>query len=355
MKTLRFLTKMAVILMMVSMVFSVAGCGNTDEEKKVVIFNFGEYLDPEVIARFEKETGYSVIYDEFQTNEAMYSKFTAGAVQYDLICASDYMIEKLLSEDRLLPIDMDNVPLSENIGEEYWEYSRAFDPTLSYSIPYFYGVVGLLYNKTMVDEANVNSWQVLWDEAYAGQIIMPNSVRDSFLIPLILLGYSINTTDEAELREAQAMLMEQKSLVQAYLVDEARDEMIAGNASIAAIYNSEAYIGMDMNADLAYAFPKEGSNLWIDSWVIPDTCQNKEGAEAFLDFLCREDIATLNFEYIYYATPNQAVRDSLPPELQDDPAIFPTEEDMANSEVFVDLGEEAYELYSKLWKEIKAN
>lgn len=354
MKRTKIVNQLCLIVLFMAVLVALTGCAGGDRNQQVVVFNFGEYLDPKVITMFEEETGYKVLYDEFQTNEAMYAKLTAEAADYDLVCASDYMVEKLRREERLLPIDFAKVPASENIGDDFWAYSRAFDPDLQYSIPHFYGVVGLLYNKQMVDESKVDSWQILWDEEYAGQIIMPNSMRDSFLIPLLLLGYSINTTDQEELLAAQAMLIEQKPLVQAYLVDEARDEMVAENAALAAIYSSEAYAAFAANGDLGYALPKEGSNLWIDSWVIPCTCQNKEGAEALLDFLCREDIAMMNFEYIYFATPNQAVYDALPPSLQNDRAIFPTAEDMANCEVFVDLGDDVYDFYSKLWKEIKA-
>ena len=183
---------------------------------------------------------------------------------------------------------------------------------------------------------------------------MQNSVRDSFVPALRRLGLDINTTDETELNQALDLRTEQKDLVYAYYVDETGDEMAAGYAAMALVYSGEAAYAIELNEDLSYSVPEEGSNLWIDSWFIPSSCQNKENAEKFLDFLCREDIALLNFEYVYYATPNSAVIANLDEETLSDATIFPTEETLANCEVYQQFDQETTELYSYLWKKLKS-
>lgn len=349
--------KIISIVLVVSILGSVAGLGiNATKKSKneLVVFNFATYMDPRVKELFEKETGYKVRYDEFTTNEEMYAKYKAGAANYDLICASDYMIEKLIAENQLKPLNLDNIPNYAKLNKDYLEISRAFDPELKYSIPHFVGTVGILYDTKKVSPEKVKSWDVLWDKDYAGQIIMPDSLRDVFMPALKRLGYSVNTEDKAQLAEAYNMLLEQKPLVQRYLLDEARDEIVGENAAMAVIYSGEVYFGMQDNPDLAYAVPEEGSNVWIDSWVIPETCQNKEAAEAFLNFICREDIAKLNFEYTYFGTPNQALYETLDSSLQQNKALFPDKDVMAKCEPFKSLSPESDALYSEMWKKIKA-
>ncbi len=284
-----------------------AGCGSQDSKEggEVIVYNWGEYIDPETIDRFEEETGIKVIYDEFETNEIMYPKLEAGAGAYDVICPSDYMIQKMIENDLLAEINFDNIPNSKNIGQQYFEQSRQFDPENKYSVPYCFGTVGILYNKTMVDET-VDSWSILWDEKYADNILMQDSVRDAFMVALKLNGFSMNTLDENELAAARDALIAQKPLVQAYVIDQVRDKMIGGEAALGVIYSGEAIYTQRENPDLEYVVPREGTNVWIDSWVIAKNAPNKENAEKFIDFMCREDIALMNFEYITYSTPNVA-------------------------------------------------
>lgn len=331
-----------------------AGCGKSNNENTLKVLNYGKYMDSKVLEMFEEETGIHVEYDEYETPEGMYTKHKAGAISYDLICTSDYMIEKLIGEGEVLEINFDNIPGRANLDETYFQFSKAFDPENKYSIPYFFGTVGILYNKNMVDENDMNSWSCLWNEKYSGQIIMSNSVRDSFMTALKYKGYSLNTTDEAQLLEAQEILINQVPFVYSYLVDEAQDEMIAENAAMALVYSGEAGLAMDLNENLGYSIPQEGSNVWIDSWFIPKTAKRQENAEKFLDFLCREDIAALNFEYVYYATPNTALLESLSPEIKENTTIFPPKEVLSNCEVLKSLDEESTNLYNELWKEIKS-
>lgn len=331
------------------------GCGSSSGENgEVIVYNWGEYIDPETITMFEEETGIKVVYDEFETNEVMYPKVEAGATAYDVICPSDYMIQKMIDNDLLAEINFDNIPNVKNIGQQYFDQSKEFDPENKYSVPYCFGTVGILYNKTMVDEP-VDSWSILWDEKYADSILMQDSVRDAFMVALKLNGCSMNTLDEGELEAAKNALIEQKPLVQAYVIDQVRDKMIGDEAAIGVIYSGEAIYTQRENENLEYVIPKEGTNVWIDSWVIPKNAPNKENAEKFIDFMCREDIALMNFEYITYSTPNTAAQALIEDEdIKNSKIAFPDLSQYHNLETFHYLGEEGDELYNNLWKEVKA-
>ena len=261
-------------------------------DEKLVVYNWGEYIDPEVLTIFEKETGIDVIYEEFETNEILYPKISSGAIAYDVICPSDYMIQRMIKNDLLSEIDFDNIPNLKNIGKQYLEQSRQFDPENKYSVPYCWGTVGILYNKTMVDEP-VDSWSILWDEKYKDSILMQDSVRDAFGVALKYLGYSLNSTDLDELTEAKNLLIEQKPLVQAYVIDQVRDKMIGNEAAIGVIYSGEAIYTQKENSNLEYVIPKEGSNIWIDSWVIPKNAEHKENAEKFINSVPRVGLVVL--------------------------------------------------------------
>ncbi|GHU44965.1 spermidine/putrescine ABC transporter substrate-binding protein [Clostridia bacterium] len=343
------LSLIALLLLGMS-VFS--ACGTPKES--ITVLNYGKYLDPKVLKLFEKETGIHVNYEEYITPENMYTKYKAGSIDYDLICTSDYMVEKLIEEGEVNTLDFNNIPLYSNIDPMYLDYSKSFDPDNTYSIPYFVGTVGLLYNKTMVDVADIDSWACLFDPKYEGKIIMSDSVRDSFMAALKYKGDSLNTTNMIQLSEAQHLLKEQKPLVYSYLVDEASDEMIAENAAIALVYSGEAAVAISSNDKLAYSVPKEGSNLWIDSWFMPKTCQHTENADKFLDFLCREDIAKMNFDYVFYETPNKAVYDNLPKDVKENETIFPPKSVLDNCEVYKSLPPDATTEYNELWKGVKA-
>ena len=271
------------------------GCGSkkTEVTDTLTVFNYGEYMDPDVLDQFTEETGIEVKYEEALTPEEMYTKYKSGAIEYDLLCSTDYMLQKLISEGELQEIDIDALENKENIGDKYWEFSKAFDPDNNYTVPYFWGTLGILYDTTKVKEP-VDSWNVLFNGEYSGEIVMQNSMRDMFMLALKALGYSLNSSDEKELKEAQELLLKQKPDVQAYLVDEARDEVVAGNATMAVVYSGEAYLGHQYNENLAYVIPKEGSNVWLDSWCVTKYCDNMDAAQKFLDFLCREDIAQMH-------------------------------------------------------------
>lgn len=328
---------------------------NVMNGEKLVVYNWGEYIDPEVLTMFEEETGIDIVYEEFETNEILYPKISSGAIAYDVICPSDYMIQRMIENDLLSEINFDNIPNLKNIGKQYLEQSRQFDPENKYSVPYCWGTVGILYNKMMVDEP-VDSWSILWDPKYKDNILMQDSVRDAFGVTLKYLGYSLNSIDLDELTEAKNLLIEQKPLVQAYVIDQVRDKMIGNEAALGVIYSGEANYTQKENPNLEYVIPKEGSNIWIDSWVIPKNAEHKENAEKFINFLCRPDIALMNFEYITYSTPNEAARELIEDEsIRNSEIAFPDLSKYDNLETFQYLGTEADQVYGDLWNKVKSS
>lgn len=337
------------------------GCSTATEEsgeadEVVYVYNWGDYVNPATLEMFEEETGIHVIYDEFDTNESMYPRVSAGAVHYDVICPSDYMIHKMIENNLLQPLDFEKLPNARQyIGQKFFEQARAFDPENRYSVPYCWGTVGIIYDTTRVEEP-INSWAVLWDEKYRDEILMLDSPRDALMVPLKLKGYSMNSTDMAELNEARDMLIEQKPLVQAYVVDEVKDKMIGGEAILAVVFSGEAWMITLENEDMEFAVPKEGTNFWIDGWVLTRDAEHVDNAHKFIDFMCRPDIAVINFDYLGYSTPNTAVRDLEEDEdIKNSPVAFPDPEVYENQETYKYLGEQQDRIYNDLWIQVKVN
>lgn len=326
----------------------------TRKNNQLFVYNAGEYIDPEVIEMFEAETGIEVVYDEFETLEIMYAKMVQNDGAYDVICPSDYMIEKMISAGMLQELDLDAIPNRKYIGEQYLESARSFDPENTYSVPYCWGTVGILYNKNMVKEP-VTSWDILWDEKYSGQILMQDSIRDAFMVALERNGYSINSKDPAELSEAADDLINQRPLVQAYVIDQARDKMIGGEAALAVIYSGEVIYTQRENPDLGYSVPDEGSNVWIDAWVVTKKARNPEAAMKWIDFLCRPEIALMNFDYITYSTPNEVAREMIEEEeIRNSEVAFPDESILNRCDTYSYLGEDGDALYNEMWKKVKS-
>ncbi|MFA9463957.1 MAG: PotD/PotF family extracellular solute-binding protein [Velocimicrobium sp.] len=345
--------KMIIFAILSLSIALLTACGK-DNKEKVYVYNWGEYIDPEVLDLFEEETGIQVVYDEFEQNEEMYPKISENAVQYDVVCPSDYMVQKMIDADLLSEIDYDNVPNISNIDPTYLESAKAFDPANKYCVPYCWGTLGILYNKTMVDEP-IDSWESLFDEKYSGDILMIDSVRDAYAIALKYLGYDLNSTDTSQIGEATKLLQSQYPLVQAYVVDQVRDKMIGGEAAIGVIYSGEAIFTQRENKDLEYVIPKEGSNVWIDGWVIPKNCRNKENAEAFINFMCNPDIALKNFEYITYSTPNKAARELITDEdIKNSSIAFPDQSVIDRCTTFLYLGADMESFYTDQWNMVKS-
>jgi len=275
------------------------------------------------------------------------------------------MIQRMIDNNMLAELDYDNIPNAKQIGDDYWNMSKDFDPKNQYAVPYCWGTVGILYNKQMLEQLGVpkpTSWANLWDPKLSDEILMQNSIRDAFMIALKQKGYSLNTSNPEELAEARDMLIQQKPLVQAYVIDQVRDKMINGEAAEGVIYSGEMlYIQeqieeLGLDYDLEYVVPEEGTTLWIDCWVVPKNAENKEAAEKWINFLCRPDIAKKNFDYITYSTPNTGAYELSDEELQNNEALFPDMDSpaMKNSEILRYLGDDTDNIYNEMWKEVKA-
>ena len=318
--------------------------------EELYVYNWGDYIDDEVVAMFEEETGIQVNYTTMATNEEMMVKLEEADCIYDVCFPSDYIIERLIQKDLLHELNKDNIPNFQYIDERFLDLD--FDPENKYSVPYMWGTVGILYNTTMVQEP-VTSWDILWDETYADQILMYDSIRDTIGVALMKLGYSINTRNEADIQAAEEALIAQKPIVQAYLGDPIKDRLISGGAAMGIVYSGDAMWCMYENPDLAYAVPETGSNLWFDNIIIPKTSDNTEAAEAFINFLCDPEVAAQNAEYIGYSTPNAAALEILGEEYINDPTYNPPQELLDKCEIFHDLGD-FITVYNDAWNRIKA-
>ena len=340
------------LILCILIAFSACAMGSASASaEELTVFNWFDYIDPAVIDLFEEETGITVKYVNFTTNEEMYTKLEAGAGTYDVIFPSEYMIERMIAHDMLEELDLSAMPNFANVMDRLKDPS--YDPGNRFSVPYMWGTLGYLYNTEMVDE-ELTSWSALFDEKYAGNVIMMNSMRDSIGLALKYLGYSMNTRDEAELNEAKDLLIKQKQdkIQCGYLLDETKDKMVGGEAAIGVVYSGDAQYAIEKNESLVYVVPEEGSNIWVDGMCIPKGSKNVEGAMKFIDFLCREDIAAMNFDYIYYFSPVQAVVDGLDEEEAAQSTINPSEDVVSRCEYFNDV-EDVMSLYENVWMEIR--
>ena len=340
------------LILCILIAFSACAMGSASASaEELTVFNWFDYIDPAVIDLFEEETGITVKYVNFTTNEEMYTKLEAGAGTYDVIFPSEYMIERMIAHDMLEELDLSAMPNFANVMDRLKDPS--YDPGNRFSVPYMWGTLGYLYNTEMVDE-ELTSWSALFDEKYAGNVIMMNSMRDSIGLALKYLGYSMNTRSEAELNEAKDLLIKQKQdkIQCGYLLDETKDKMVGGEAAIGVVYSGDAQYAIEKNESLVYVVPEEGSNIWVDGMCIPKGSKNVEGAMKFIDFLCREDIAAMNFDYIYYCSPIQAVVDGLDEEEAAQSTINPSEDVVSRCEYFNDV-EDVMSLYENVWMEIR--
>jgi len=322
--------------------------------QEVNVFNWYDYISEEALKLFERETGIRVNYMCFTTNEDMLVQVRADPKNYDVIFPSDYIIERLISEDLLEELDSQNIP---NVTYTLdWLRDATYDPGMKYSVPYMWGTVGILYNETMVKEQEpITSWTALWDEDYRDSVFMIDSMRDTMGITMRMLGFSMNTRDPAALEKVKEKLIEQKRLgiVKAYQVDETKDKMIAGEAAMGLMWSGDAAYAMGYNEDLIYVIPEEGSNVWVDAMCVPKGAKNKENAEKFIDFMCRPEIALLNFEEIYYCTPNAGAIALLDEETLADETLFPPQEVIDRCEFYNDISQDL-QLYNSIWLAIKS-
>lgn len=321
------------------------------------VYNWGLYISDgsddsvDVLEAFEELTGIDVNYTTYDTNESLYAKLKSGGADYDVIVPSDYMIGKMIAEGMLEPLDYSNIPNAANIGESY--RGLDFDPGDAYSVPYTWGMVGLVYNTAMVEEAPT-SWDALWDERYHGSVLMFNNSRDAFAIAAKKLGMSLNPTSTEEIDRIAEELKKQKSVVQAYVMDEIFDKMEGGEAALAPYYAGDAITMISENPDLAFVFPTEGTNYFVDSLCIPAGCKNKEAAEMFINYMCEADVGVANCDFIGYSTPIQTVWERLDDELKYSEIAYPSAEVLANTEVFNVLPDELNAAMDKAWSDMKS-
>ena len=345
-----------VLISVLAMILAVAlfsGCGgdneNAEGKGQVYVYCFGDYFDPELEYEFEEETGYDVVIDYFDTNEELYPVIKNNTASYDVICASDYMIEKLINEGLLGEIDSGNVPNASYISENIKPFAEEFDPGMKYSVPHTWGTYGIMLNKTMVNAADIDSWENLWDEKYADQIVMPDSMREMYMIAGKVLGYSMNTTSEKEVKEMTDLLLKQKPLIYKLANDSARELMIGESAALAVVNSGEVLYSQELNENIDFVIPKEGTEVWTDCWALTANAANKAGGEAWINFMLDGDVAEDNFEYLTYAIPNTRIA-----ELTCEPVLSPGAEVLAKCETLKNLGAEADDMYSRYWKEYKS-
>lgn len=329
-----------------------------DEGITLNVYNWGLYISDgsdgseDVLAAFEELTGIKVNYTTYDTNESLYAKLKSGGADYDVIIPSDYMIGKMADEGMLAKLNFDNIPNYALIGDSY--KGMDYDPNEEYSVPYTWGVVGIIYNTTMVDDP-VDSWDILWDEKYAGNILMFNNSRDAFAIAQAKLGLSLNPTTTEEIDQAVEELKAQKSVVQAYVMDEIFDKMTGGEAALAPYYAGDAITMIGDNPDLAFAIPKEGTNYFVDAMCIPANSKNQEAAEMFINFMCEPEVALANCEFIGYSTPIPSVQEMLPDELKNSEIMYPSEEVLANTQVFNTLSDDINTAMDAAWSSMKSH
>ena len=321
------------------------------------VYNWGLYISDgsddsvDVVSAFEELTGIKVNYTTFDSNESLYAKMKSGGASYDVIFPSDYMVGKLIQEGMLAPLDYDNIPNISAIGEEYLGWD--FDPDNAYSVPYMWGTTGLIYNTTMVDEAPT-SWSALWDVQYAGNVLMFNNSRDAYAIAAKRAGLSLNPSSVAEVDQVMKDLQDQKSIVQAYVMDEIFDKMEGGEAAMAPYYAGDALTMIEDNPDLAFVHPEEGVNFFVDSMCIPATSKNKEAAEMFINYMCETSVGYANCDYIGYSTPITAVWELLDDDLKYSPIAYPGEDVMSKAEVFVTLPDDVNAEMDSQWSQMKS-
>ena len=329
----------------------------TSAEEKIVlnVYNWGEYIEQSTIDMFEKKYPYiDVNYTTFDSNEAMYSKIVSGAASYDVVIPSEYMVSKLINENMLAELDFSNIPNYKYIGDAYKNLSS--DPENKYSVPYFWGTVVVIYNSEHIDEADVKnqSLDLLWNEKYAGKILMFDNPRDSFGIALTRLGYSMNSENEKEWQEAAESLSVQKPIVQAYVMDAIFDKMEAGEAWIAPYYAGDALIMQETNPEIKFYIPTEGTNMFVDSVCVLNTTEHKKEAELFINFMCDPEIAAMNAETVGYATPNTEAVKLLDPEITGNELVYPSEDFLKNNtDVYINLSQKSQMLQSTLWTDLK--
>ncbi len=337
------------LLLVLASLLSLSACGPAAENGEVNVYIWGEYIDESIFDDFEAQTGIKVNYTTYDSNESLYTKLAGGTTGYDVIVPSDYMIGQMIEEGMLEKLDFDNIPNFSDIDPAL--KNPAYDPENLYSVPYMTGTLGIIYNTTLVDPADdMETWDILWNEKYAGDILMFNNARDAIGIALKKLGYSYNTTSEAEIKAAVEELIRQAPLRQGLFMDEQFGKLEGENAAIGVYYYGDFLTMKENQPNLAFAIPREGTNLYVDAMCIPKGCENKENAEAFINFMCTTDVGLRNCLETYYSSPLLSVREELDEEMANDPYAYPDAEFIEKfTETYACLPAETRALYNSEW------
>lgn len=358
--------ELSLLLVIMLVVLGAAGISTENsfvsaaEETTITVYNWGQYISDgtdgyiDVIAAFEEEyPDIKVNYLTFDSNETMYSKLKTGGASYDVIIPSDYMIERLIREDMLEELDFSNIPNYEYVDESF--KNPSYDPEAKYSVPYTWGRVGVIYNSLYVNEEDLTGWDVLWNNSYAGKILMFDNCRDSFAIAQLILGKSINDESPETLNACAGLLKSQKNLVQSYVMDQIFDKMERGEAWLAPYYAGDYLFMLEENEDLGFFEPEEGYNLFVDAMCIPKSASHKEEAELLINFLCEPAISGENLEYLGYSTPISAAKEYMDEEVAENEIAYPSDEELARGQYFNALSEEGTQLMNSLWLEVKTS
>ena len=347
------------LLIIINVFIILISCSKKNKEV-LYVYNWGLYIDENTIEKFENKYDVKVIYDTFDTNEEMYAIVETGARTYDVICPTDYMIEKMIKKNLLYDYNINELKNVKYLDKNILNIMKTFDIDNKYAVPYVHSTIGLIYNKTFLDEKNLpypKTWNDLFNPIYKGEILMQDAMRDLLMVGLKKNNFSMNTLNIDELEIAKNDLIEQKDIVQAYVIDQVRDKMVGGEASIGVTYSGEVeYIrSQTKNTDweFVYILPEEGVNLTLDCWVIPKNAKNIDLAKKWIDFMSEPDIALINFNYMTYGIPNIETINKLDDETKNNPAIFPDLSDISKYEIYKDLGEFEEE-YNRAFKEIKS-
>lgn len=358
MKQSRFLTAALATLLMLALLAPLAAAAPAPQEDVTInVYNWGMYISDgtdgylDVNKAFTAATGIKVNYMTYDSNETLYTKLKTGGVSYDVIIPSDYMVGRLIAEDMLEPLNFENIPNYQYIDESF--RNTAYDPDNTYSVPYTWGTVGLIYNTKFVKEA-VHSWDLMWNEDYAGKILMFDNPRDAFAIAQFSLGQDINTEDPADLQAAADVLKTQKPLVQQYVMDQIFDKMQREEAWVGAYYAGDYLMMAEENEDLAFCFPDEGFNVFIDAMCIPKGAANKDAAEAYINFLCSPEISGQNLDYLGYSTPISAAKAYMDPEMAASEIAYPDAQTLSRAQSFSHLSPDTLQTMDSLWLDVKA-
>lgn len=340
-----------VIIVAMLLTFLPTSCVSYMPNEVVYVYNWGEYIDSSVNELFEEEFGIKVVYAEYDNNESMYATLKNGAANYDVVFPSDYMIARLIEEDMVEPLNFDNIPNYKYIMDNF--KNLTYDPENMYSVPYMWGIIGILYNTEYIDGENLTGWKDLWDTQYKGKVLMYNNSRDALGLTLIKNKNSVNTVDTDLLSNACEDVITLKDNLQAFVSDEIFNLMESGSAYITPAYGGDALAMIEENESLDYIIPEEGTNLFVDAMCIIKGSKNKEAAEKYINFLCRQDIAELNRAEICYSTPQQQVYDALDDVDKNELIAYPTDDILAKTEIYTNLPKDILEHYSNLWIKIK--